>query len=502
MNALPLVLHTVPRRLNKAPRILYPRNAMRTYRRDLYVMLDAARELVHEKLLPLLPSLIIQATGRRDAGDARADEYSDAIAQTFGNIRVEYQRIIPDTKVEGTAKTAADATNTHNSGQVNNQVRTVLGVDVFRGDANLQADAKAFVKQNVSLIKSVPGRYLDDIEQIVLQNVTQGRRASEIAEQIEQRFDVARSRADFIAQDQVGKFNGLLTERRHTALGLVRYRWRNSRDERVRGNPAGKYPHAKHSHWNREGKLYEYSAPPADGNPGQPPRCRCWGEPAFEDILPKKFAVDQTPAPVASAANVFRAREKIRKRSSAGETVITPEMSLLEAEDAIRRRRVEHIGAYTPSGELLHTGVGTAAAVPVPTDLRATMLKRGDVILTHNHPNNSPFSTADITLAITYNAKEIRACLPTGGAWVLRRPRGGWATPGPASKLMATLDLTNQLAAKRAQHALDKLLADGRRDRMGPKRKRDLHIRLLFKEVVRAYNEFGADYGWRVEFQR
>lgn len=502
MPAFPIPLGNAPLRLRKPPRLTYPLNVMRSYRRDLFGMLDPARELVLERIVPLLPSLIFQATGRRDADDERTDQYAETISRTFDTMRVDYQRVVSDGRVDATAKKAADGTNTHNSEQVNNQVRTVLGVDVFRGNPRLEADAAAFVKQNVSLIKSLPERYFSEVEQIVLQNVTQGKRAEVIADELERRFDVARSRADFIANDQVGKLNGLLTERRHTDLGLVRYRWRNSRDERVRGNPAGKYPKAKYSHHHREGKTFEYSEPPADGNPGQPPRCRCWAEPVFEDVLPKKFAVDQTPAPVATAANIFRAEEKIRSRPSTKAPVITAEMSLPEAENAIRRRKVEHMGVFSAKGEMLDTNVGGPNTVGFSQNALAIMKKRTDVRVTHNHPNDSPFSVADIVAAVHYNLKEIRACLPSGGAWVLRRPKGGWKIGGTITELRASLKRTNDLAYDRAQRQHSEMMRDGRRGRMGVQRQQQALIRLWHNEVVRAYNEWGKDYGWHVEFER
>lgn len=67
-----------------------------------------------------------------------------------------------------------------------------------------------------------------------------------------------------------------------TSLGIKKYRWRHSRDERVRGNPGGKYPKARPSHWAREGKIYSWNDPPPGGHPGMDYQCRCTAEPVFE----------------------------------------------------------------------------------------------------------------------------------------------------------------------------------------------------------------------------
>ena len=54
--------------------------------------------------------------------------------------------------------------------------------------------------------------------------------------------------------------------------------WRSYFDERVRGNPSGKYPKAEPSHWARNGKAFRWDSPPEGGAPGEEVLCRCYGE--------------------------------------------------------------------------------------------------------------------------------------------------------------------------------------------------------------------------------
>ncbi len=96
-------------------------------------------------------------------------------------------------------------------------------------------------------------------------------------------FETAGKRARLIARDQIGKLNGRITRARQEQLGITRYIWRSVLDERVRGNPAGKYPYATPSHWNREGVVFSWKNPPEGGHPGEAILCRCWAEPFFED---------------------------------------------------------------------------------------------------------------------------------------------------------------------------------------------------------------------------
>ena len=95
------------------------------------------------------------------------------------------------------------------------------------------------------------------------------------------------NRADFIAVDQVQKFNSAVNLSRYESLGVEKYIWRTSKDERVRGNPSGLWPgpnpgnrpRVYGNHFGREGKTYTMSNPPPGGHPGQDYRCRCHMEP-------------------------------------------------------------------------------------------------------------------------------------------------------------------------------------------------------------------------------
>ena len=98
--------------------------------------------------------------------------------------------------------------------------------------------------------------------------------AEEIAGELEDSYGVSARRAALIARDQIGKLNGEIARERQTELGIRRYKWRSSSDERVRPE-----------HADRDGQIFEWSDPPPDGHPGQPVQCRCWAEPLIDDLL-------------------------------------------------------------------------------------------------------------------------------------------------------------------------------------------------------------------------
>lgn len=163
------------------------------------------------------------------------------------------------------------------------RARFGMGIDVYRAEPWLAARQANWVAQNTALIKTIPERYLSDIENIVRTGVIQGLSPKTLAEQIKASAGVADRRAKIIARDQIGKANAELTQYRQKEVGVRKYKWVTAHDERVRGNPYGRYPKARPSHYARDGKEFEWDNPPQGGHPGMAILCRCHASPVFED---------------------------------------------------------------------------------------------------------------------------------------------------------------------------------------------------------------------------
>jgi SPP1 gp7 family putative phage head morphogenesis protein len=128
--------------------------------------------------------------------------------------------------------------------------------------------------EGTSLVPSIPAEHFARLQRITQRAVHSGLRVEELRAQLEQLDGVSKRRAEVIARDQIGKYNGNMTRIRQEEVGSKSYIWRTSKDERVR-----------EEHQAREGKKYYYSRPPSDGNPGQPVQCRCWAEPDFDALF-------------------------------------------------------------------------------------------------------------------------------------------------------------------------------------------------------------------------
>jgi SPP1 gp7 family putative phage head morphogenesis protein len=158
---------------------------------------------------------------------------------------------------------------------------------------------RGWIRENVDLITSIDERLFDDVRTKVEEALRSGRSTRDLTEDIQNRYQVSRARAELIARDQVSKANGQISRQRQADLGITEYTWRTSRDERVRGKPGGLYPNARPSHHALQGKRFPLRGPgaPGVGHPGDDYQCRCTQEPVLPgDTVEKLQAYDQRAA--------------------------------------------------------------------------------------------------------------------------------------------------------------------------------------------------------------
>jgi SPP1 gp7 family putative phage head morphogenesis protein len=130
----------------------------------------------------------------------------------------------------------------------------------------------ATVAENVSLIKSIPQRYLASVESIVMRGVQTGRDLEQIAKDLQEQHGVTKRRAALIARDQSNKATASLTRARQLEIGLTEAVWVHSK--------AGKT--FRHSHVEMDGKRYDIRQGMWDEDegewvlPGQLIGCRCF----------------------------------------------------------------------------------------------------------------------------------------------------------------------------------------------------------------------------------
>lgn len=193
-----------------------------------------------------------------------------AIQKLLELIRSITLNTFDDDTTEEIADDFVEGINQFNKKNMNDQAQ-VANVNPIDYEDWIEDYVKSRVKQNVKYIKSIPEKYHNSVETIVYEGVAKGTSIKEIREQIVKQFHVSESKAQFLAVDQSGTIHGQLVARRHQNMGVKKFEWVTSNDERVRK-----------THQALGGKYFSYEQPPSEGLPGEPYRCRCTAYPIFE----------------------------------------------------------------------------------------------------------------------------------------------------------------------------------------------------------------------------
>lgn len=154
-------------------------------------------------------------------------------------------------------------------------INQAIGVNVALPGTDMSANIDSWAEENAALITNLTQSYLTKVTTAVNQGYRDGLSWRSISQNIQAETGVAKRRADLIARDQVATMNMQVTKQRADDLEIKQFKWRTMEDQRVRGNPSGKYPKANPSHFARNGKVYNWSdgAGPRDTFPGQAINC-------------------------------------------------------------------------------------------------------------------------------------------------------------------------------------------------------------------------------------
>lgn len=243
------------------------------YKGQLLAIVAQLRKVAREVLLPELKRLepLYAKTADGIARDAKVprrplETTFSRMAQRMGGIEQTAQRLT-SIAVEKNLGAVDDRLRASIMASVRVDISSILSQSGPILDAMKEA-----TKANIDLITSIPEQYFDKLGDAVGKNMEAGMRFEDLAKEIERIGDVTESRAKLIARDQTSKMNGAFNEARQTSLGIDRYMWQTSGDERVRED-----------HQENDGQVFSWNDPPeATGHPGQDVNCRCVAVPYFD----------------------------------------------------------------------------------------------------------------------------------------------------------------------------------------------------------------------------
>ncbi len=184
------------------------------------------------------------------------------------------------------------------------EVKVLTGGNTIPMDYSWWRDAELFwEKENYRLIKTMGTDYITKLNSIVISGVQSGATYSDLLEQIEGlSSNMTGFNARRLARDQIGKLNGIIAKEQQTSIGMETYYWHTMGDEKVRGDPTGKYPKAIPQHFYIDNMLCSWNNPsvysddlgktwkarPASWvqtHPGMEILCRCSGYPSWNYYL-------------------------------------------------------------------------------------------------------------------------------------------------------------------------------------------------------------------------
>ena len=243
------------------------------YRAGLLQLVARCRELV-DAALPALQAHWPRPT----SGDAVrvADGIPASLAEEIKRAAAKLGNL--DTWTKRLVGIAVEANRDNVDERLAQVIHQAIGVDVSRllsANGPLLQSMRAATADNIALIKSIPEQFFDRVTETVTNGWVSGVRWESLVDQIQRDGDITENRAKLIARDQTAKMNSAFNQERQQQVGIERFEWQTSGDERVR-----------ESHAELDGQTFSWDDPPeVDGEiatPGTPINCRCVAIPVVD----------------------------------------------------------------------------------------------------------------------------------------------------------------------------------------------------------------------------
>jgi SPP1 gp7 family putative phage head morphogenesis protein len=329
--------------------ISYPKMIERTYSQKLRRIVRELDKAVKSTVVARLESIL------RDARRAneRFDNYVDDLSAVFDQMRIVYGEQIDDPSITNVVSETGNAVNATNASAFASKISAVTGVNVISNTPGIRDAVNVWTRKNVTLIKTLGDEHFKDIERIVIDGVEEGKALRTITKEIQERTKASRNRAKLIARDQVGKLTANVTARRSSDLGIKRFRWVTSLDDRVRA-----------SHRALHGKVYSYEkGADVDGQsgvlPGEPINCRCAIIPIISSVgesdaeTRQKVSSGEENRPEDETARLREELATLRRRNQK----IEEETEAIKRRTEEKRRQLEEINSQKVKVTPLEKGV-------------------------------------------------------------------------------------------------------------------------------------------------
>lgn len=249
------------RKAGKAPEPLLP---TARYNRNISKITDSLNAATNE--------ILTDARVRAIHSDPR--ELTRAIAEIE---RIHKSRI-PRGFERRSAITAASDIDKFSRQSTTRQIRSMTGVNVPINLSVIDSN-KEFISRNTRLLKDLQSNHIKRIRSIVRESIAQGRTAQGLVGTVNRRIKAIRkdghftglkASGQFIARNEVGTYNGQLTQRFQADAGVDQWRWKIRDVE------------ARLTHRSMNNRVFDMGEPtPIGFYPGEDYNCRCYMEPVY-----------------------------------------------------------------------------------------------------------------------------------------------------------------------------------------------------------------------------
>jgi hypothetical protein len=300
--------------------------------------------------------------------------------------------------------------------------------------------------------------------------------------------------------------NTELIEEVSRGSGSSHYRWETMKDSRVR-----------EWHARLQSKIQEWDDPPMgggtregdEGHPGSGFGCRCWPVPIAGVVASKPPRRRKSAVAAAATKKAKKAPVKSAEIDTGYKGRLKPNMTVSEAEDAIRDYKTEHGMVWGPDGKSLARIKGAKNSVAIPKSVRDKIQPLS--VFTHNHPNKMPIlSGGDVRFAIFHNLHEVRCVTSTRGGmrikvtnmrkWAETRQR--YSSASLKQRIVSEINDVERAATISAQDAVTEALGQVdvktvSRDVLS--KADEIFVQTKKTEVLDGFNRLGKKYGFRAE---
>lgn len=255
----------------RLPKTKFPTAATVTYERALRKMV---RQIGMEAIKQF-DKHVAKELMQGDSPTFTNDGIFEGFKKMLGALKNKVSDVFAPDKAERAARQFVKNVNRANRHNLEQQAK-VKGINLVAAETWVDDFVNQKVRDNVGYIKNIEDEAYGRIEQVVREGIERGSSAKVIRKSILEQVEITEGRAQFLAVDQAGSILGQMTAERHKNIGIEKFTWDTSGDERVRD-----------THRELDGKVFAYDDPPTVGGrqvlPGEDYRCRCIAIPVFND---------------------------------------------------------------------------------------------------------------------------------------------------------------------------------------------------------------------------